>query len=119
MLCGRGDPEGCSSGRELLGELVSVGEGVGVGFDPLTTMLLGGFELNSLFVETPEVAMIVTAGSGEPAGTGVLFDLVPSLGEAVELGGAVGWALAEDLGVEVGEAGLEHGEGFRSGEHLA
>jgi len=119
LLIGRGDTQGYSSGGGLLGEVVPVGEGVRVGLAPLLPVLLSRFKLSALLVEAAEVAVVVSAGAGEPPGAGVLLDLSTTKGDTLEVVGSVGRALPGDLGVEVGEAGLEHGERLRRGKGMA
>jgi hypothetical protein len=74
LFGGRSDPERGAPGVDLAAEILPVGEGVGVLFEPRITALLGGFQFGPPVVEVIEEAAVVSAGSREPSGAGVLFD---------------------------------------------
>ncbi|MBA3369450.1 MAG: hypothetical protein H0T99_12410 [Geodermatophilaceae bacterium] len=70
--CGTGG--GCAernpTGGDLDGEVVAVGEGVGVGLEPVVTVVLGGLEFVVAFVEPEELAAVGAPGPGEAARAG-------------------------------------------------
>ncbi len=57
----------------MAGEVLAVGEGVGVGVEPVVAVVLGGVEFVLAFVEPEELAAVVAAGPGEAARAGVTF----------------------------------------------
>ena len=91
------------------GELVAVGEEVGVVVEPVEAVLLSGFELLDVLIQLPELTAQVPAVTGESAGR-QRRDAVSSCGEPVELDAAVGRGVLVHPPLQVGEPGLENGE---------
>lgn len=103
----------------LPGELLAVGQSVGVLIEPCLALLDGLGELVALVGETIDERTVLAPEAGQPARSSVLdrtIELELDLSQPV---GVIPWGVFGDPGVEVRQPGREYGEGLTLFERVA
>jgi hypothetical protein len=98
---------------DLAGELVAVGEGVGVTLEPQVSALGGRFGPLSALMEDLEAAAVLAAGPGEDTRSRLALELMAAFGEAAQVAAPIPGCLPGDPSVEVGQPRSEYGQRLR------